>query len=88
MNLSIIAGCIWVFVGAITAMLPMRGQMVPGSILLLSAPVIMVWIGYQNGWIWTAIGVAAFASMMRNPLRYLIGRARGKAPELPPELRR
>lgn len=88
MNLSIIAGCIWVFVGAFTAMLPMRGQMVPGSILLLSAPFLLVWIGYENGWVWTVVGLLAFASMMRNPIRYLIARARGERPELPPELRR
>ena len=68
-------------------MLPMRRQMMPGVALLLSAPVLLVWIGYDNGWIWTILGLLAFASMMRNPLRYLIARARGTRPDLPPELR-
>ena len=39
------------------------------------------------GWVWTILGILAFGSMMRNPLRYLLAKMRGDAPELPKELR-
>ena len=87
MSLPLILGCIWVLVATVTALMPMRRQMVPGVALLLSAPLLLGWIGYVHGWVWVAVGLAAFASMMRNPLRYLIARARGQHPELPKELR-
>ena len=87
MTASLIAGCVWVFAGVVTAMLPMRRQMVPGLTLLVTAPVILVWIGAQNGWVWTILGILAFGSMMRNPLRYLFAKMRGDAPEQPKELR-
>jgi len=87
MNLSLIAAAIWAIAGTITALMPMRAQMVPGLALLVSAPFLLVWIGWENGWGWTVAGLAAFASMMRNPLRYLYQRMRGEKPELPPELR-
>ena len=37
MPLSLVAACVWVLVGAVTAAFPIRYQMVPGSLLLLSA---------------------------------------------------
>lgn len=86
MTAALIAGCLWVIAAAITAMLPMRGQMMPGVALLVGAPVLIVWIGMTHGWVWTVIGLLAFASMMRNPLRYLWARARGQTPSVPPEL--
>ncbi|WP_373353712.1 DUF2484 family protein [Pseudoroseicyclus sp. CXY001] len=85
---SILAAILWVLAGTVTALLPMRRQMVPGSLLLLSAPVLLVWLAHDHGWIWLAAGLAAFASMMRNALRYLWARARGERPEIPPELLR
>jgi hypothetical protein len=84
---ALIAGCLWVVASAVTAMLPMRRQMVPGIALLLAAPVLIVWIGAAHGWGWAALCVLAFVSMFRNPLRYFIGRALGRPVELPPELR-
>ena len=83
MTYSLIAACLWVILGAVTAALPMRRQMVPGSLLLLTAVPLMIWIGADNGWHWTAIGLMAFLSMFRRPLLYLLARARGKRPELP-----
>lgn len=87
MSLPLVLACVWVLVATVTAMLPMRRQFILGSILLLSAPVLLVWIGIAHGWIWVAAGLAAFVSMMRNPLRYLVARARGQKPELPEEMR-
>lgn len=81
-------GCLWVLAATVTALLPMRRQYVPGVSLLLAAPVLLVWIEMVHGWLWVLLGLAAFGSMMRNPLRYLIARMQGQEPVLPPEIRR
>lgn len=73
----------WVFASAAVAMLPMRRQYVPGVALLLAAPALIVMIGLKMGWILSALALAAFLSMFRNPLRYLIARLRGQTPEIP-----
>ena len=83
MTYSLIAACLWVLVGAVTAAFPIRHQMVPGSILLLTAVPLMIWIGAENGWHWTLIALMAFLSMFRRPLMYLLARLRGEQPELP-----
>jgi hypothetical protein len=88
MSGALIAGCLWVLAAAATAMLPMRGQMVPGLALLVTAPLLMVWIGMVHGWIWVVVALLAFLSMFRNPLIYFWKRARGLPADLPPELRR
>jgi hypothetical protein len=87
MSAAVIAGCLWVFAATVTAMLPMRRQMVPGTALLVAAPPLIVWIGAMHGWGWGAFGLFAFVSMFRNPLRYFLTRALGRPAELPPELR-
>ncbi len=87
MSPALIAGCLWVVASAITAMLPMRRQMVPGIALLAAAPVLILWIGATHGWGWSAAGLFAFVSMFRNPLRYFAARALGRPVELPPDLR-
>jgi len=83
MSLPVILACVWVLVATVTAMLPMRGQMVPGLILLVSAPVIIGWMAVAHGWWWAVLGLAGFASMFRNPLIYLYRRAKGERPEIP-----
>ena len=88
MSLPLVLGCLWVLAAAATAMLSMRRQMIPGLTLLLAAPILIVWIGAVHGWWWAAFGLAAFASMFRNPLIYLYRRAKGEHPEIPPEMRR
>ena len=80
MSAPLILGCLWVLAAAITAMLPMRRQMVPGLALLAAAPVLLVWIGWVHGWLWLAFGLFAFVSMFRRPLRYLTLRALGRDP--------
>ena len=86
MSSVLIAGCFWVIAASLTALLPMRRQMVPGLTLLIVAPVLLVWIGLVHGWLWLAIGLFAFLSMFRNPLLYFLRRALGRPARLPKEL--
>lgn len=89
MSMSLVLACsLWVIAGTITAFLPMRRQMIPGAILILTAPVLLVWIGLTLGWVWVGAGLLAFGSMFRNPLIYYYKKMRGIPVELPPELRR
>lgn len=73
----------WVFASAVTAMLPMRHQYVPGISLLVAAPVLILVIGQQIGWLPAALALAAFISMFRNPLRFILARLRGQNPKVP-----
>jgi hypothetical protein len=82
----LVLGALWVIASAIVAMLPMWAQMVPGVALLIAAPVLLVWIGWAHGWVWLALGLFAFVSMFRNPLRYFARRALGRPTPLPKEL--
>ncbi len=78
-----IAAVIWALVGSATAMLPMRMQIVPGLALLISAPLLLVWIGLAHGWLWAALGLLAFLSMFRRPLVYFAARAMGRPARRP-----
>jgi hypothetical protein len=83
MSLGLILGCFWVLAAAVTAMLPMRAQMVPGIMLLAVTPVLLGLIAWQDGVIWFVIATLAFVSMFRNPLIYFWRRARGLPVTLP-----
>jgi len=74
---------LWVFASAGTAMLPIRYQYFPAISLLLAAPVLIYFIGQQVGWIPALLGLAAFVSMFRNPLRFILAKLRGQNPEIP-----
>jgi hypothetical protein len=74
---------IWVFASAAVAMMPLRRQYVPGLILLLIAPILVVLVFLQVGWVPGVLTLLAFISMFRNPLRYLVARLRGQDPEIP-----
>lgn len=74
---------VWVLASAAVAMLPMRHQYVPGVTLLIAAPALIIWIGYDVAWWAGALALLAFVSMFRNPLRYFWARLTGKQPELP-----
>jgi len=87
MSLSLILGAIWAVAATITALLPMRRQFAPGATLLIIAPALIFYIGLQHGMWIAALGLLAFVSMFRNPLRYYLRKAMGKPVELPPELR-
>lgn len=71
MSAALFLGCLWVLAATITAFLPMRRQYAPGVSLLIAAPVLLAFIGYQHGFVFAALGLAAFVSMFRNPLRFL-----------------
>jgi len=58
-------------------------QYVPGVTLLLLAPVLIIWIGVDFGWIVGVLSAAAFVSIFRNPLLYIYARMRGEKPEIP-----
>ena len=62
---------------SITALLPMRRQFPPGITLLVLAPVLLVWIGYEHGFWVVLAATLAFLSMFRNPLIYLAKKALG-----------
>lgn len=79
----LLACSFWVLAAAAVALMPMRLQYVPGVILLLMAPLLILWIGLQLAWWAAVLAVLAFASMFRNPLRYFWARARGHSPEVP-----
>lgn len=83
MTWSALIACFWVLAATVTALLPMRRQYVPGITLLGLAPVLIIWLGYDFGWGWSVAAVLAFASMFRNPLRYIFARLRGHHPEIP-----
>ncbi len=76
-SLPLIFGALWIIAAALTAMLPMRRQMLPGWTLLIAAPILLIWIGATHGWIWVAFGIFAFASMFRRPLIYFARKAMG-----------
>ncbi len=77
MSLSIICACVWVLLATLVAFLPMRRQFAPGLVLLAAAPGLMIWLGYDRGWIWSGVAALAFISMFRNPLRYFWRKWRG-----------
>ena len=83
MSLSLLLGCFWVLAATVVAFLPMRRQVPPGIVLLIAAPILLIFIGYEHGGLVAFAGTAAFVSMFRNPLRHLWRRARGEKLEIP-----
>jgi len=83
MTPSIITAALWVLAATATAMLPMRLQYRPGLALLVAAPFLILWLGYENGWWVSAAAALGFVSMFRNPLRYIWRKITGQNPELP-----
>lgn len=78
MSLPLILACLWVIAAALTAMLPMRYQYVPGLALLIAAPVLLYFIAREHGLAATLIGVFAVLSMFRRPLFALLRKMSGK----------
>lgn len=78
MSPALIAACLWAIAATVTAFLPMRLQFPPGIVLLLMAPVLLVWIGLSDG-LWLAVaGTVGFLSMFRRPLAYYARKLMGK----------
>lgn len=65
-----ILAALWAVAATLVAFLPMRRQYLPGGLLLLAAPVLLVWIGVAHGALAAALGLAAVASMFRRPLGF------------------
>ncbi|MBL4811748.1 MAG: DUF2484 family protein [Rhodobacteraceae bacterium] len=82
------AACIWVLCATATAFMPMRWQMFVVPVLALAAIGVLIAIGMAHGWVYVALGLIAFASMFRHPLRYGWAKLRGQNPQLPEELRK
>ncbi len=78
---SLIIACAWVLASTVVAMLPMKYQFPPGVVLFVSAPALIVWLGYDFGWFIAALAFAAFASMYRNPLKFYWRRWTGQEVE-------
>ena len=77
MTASVILSCIWALLATFVAFLPMRLQYVPGVALLIVAPMLIVWLGLDHGWLWSCVALLGFLSMFRNPLRYFWRKWRG-----------
>lgn len=74
---------IWVFLSVTVATLPLRMQYIPGAILLVAGPVLIILIGFEVGVVFSLLGLAAFVSMFRNPLRFVLAKLRGKEFHVP-----
>ena len=83
MSLPLLSGCVWVLLATVIATQPMRRQYLPGLVLLIAAPILLGWIASAHGFWIFGVGLFAFISMFRNPLRYLLRRARGESPKIP-----
>lgn len=83
----LIAGAVWVIAATVTALMPMRRQMLPGFTLLILAPLILAWITWTDGGLWLAFGLFAFLSMFRRPLIYFARKAMGWPVEDPRQFR-
>lgn len=79
MSLALTLACLWVLVSAIVAMLPLRFHWRFGLPLLILSIPLTAFVGYTHGWIWTVVILLAVGSMYRNPLRYFLNKARGRA---------
>jgi len=87
MSWPIVFGCLWVLASTVVALMPMQHQYRPGLALLIVAPLLLIWIGYEHGFWLTIVALVAFVSMFRNPLRYFWKRFQGVPVELPKEIR-
>jgi hypothetical protein len=83
MTPSLITACLWVLASTVVAFLPMRRQYIPGVALLVAAPILIIWLSVDFGWIIGIIALFAFVSMFRNPLIYIYRRISGQNPEVP-----
>ncbi|MGH1368741.1 MAG: DUF2484 family protein [Maritimibacter sp.] len=85
MTPSLIGLCVWVLLATPLAFLPIRKQIIPGSILGIAGLALLVWIGLENGWGWTFCGFLAFASLFRNGFKVIPALLRGEKIVIPDE---
>jgi hypothetical protein len=72
MTLSLILACLWAIVANVIAMVPLRSSHWPAAYALIAVGVpILGFVTYENGpWVGLIV-LAAGASVLRWPLRYL-----------------
>lgn len=78
MSMPLLLGCLWILAATCVALLPMRYQYAPGLTLMVAAPVLIVWLGWEHGVLLATLAAFAFLSMFRHPLRYFWKRATGR----------
>lgn len=78
MSVSVILACLWALAATAVALLPMRMQFPPGIVLLITAPALIAFLGYEHGALVALVGLAGFVSMFRRPLGYLARKALGR----------
>ena len=78
MSAALVAACLWALAATVTALLPMRLQFPPGIVLLILAPVLLVWLAIAHGPLAAGLGLLAFLSMFRRPLVYFGRKALGR----------
>ena len=83
MSVAVIAACLWALAATATAMLPMSRQYAPGLILVLLAPILILWLGAAHGWVWATVALLSVISMFRRPLACFTRRLLGGSPEVP-----
>ncbi|MAC77527.1 MAG: UDP-N-acetylmuramate--alanine ligase [Rhodobacteraceae bacterium] len=71
MTLSLTLAILWVFASTIVAFLPVERQFRPGSLLLVTAPLLVWGLAHDFGPLAGIAALAAFVSLYRNPLRSL-----------------
>jgi hypothetical protein len=72
MNGSLIAACLWVVVAHVIALTPSRDYHWRAAYGLIAAGIPIVgWVTYQNGPVIGLVALAAGASVLRWPVRYL-----------------
>ena len=72
MSPSLIAFCVWAVAANLTAMVPSKRNHWPQAYALIAVGVpLLGWITWENGPVWGLVALAAGASVLRWPVRYL-----------------
>jgi len=85
MTPSLIFAALWVIAATGVAFLPVRRQIIPGTVLGLAALGLIVWIGIDHGWIWALPALLAFVSLFRNGFKVIPMLMRGEKIVIPEE---
>lgn len=72
MTLSAIAALLWLLAANVLAMIPSKdNHWFRAYVLIATGLPLLVWVWWQNGWVMGLLALAAGASVLRWPLRYL-----------------
>ena len=67
---SILATCLWVLAVSVVGMMPRRFHKPAGFPLMFLFFPLLVWVGYEMGWIWAVVLLFAGLSIFRYPAKY------------------